>query len=94
MPGLAEPEVTPETEFTGALLKAIREARGIDLRSVAARTKISPAHLRAIEDEDFRALPAAVYTRGFVVEVAKYLRLYVEQVVRTFLRRYRKATDT
>ena len=94
LPGLTEPEVHPDTEFSGALLKAIREARGIELRGVAARTKISLQHLRALEDEDFRALPPAVYTRGFVVEVAKYLRLDVEQVARTFLRRYRKATET
>lgn len=94
LPGLTEPEVGPDTEFTGPLLRAIREARGIELRSVAARTKISPLHLRAIEEEDFRALPAHVYTRGFVVEVAKYLRLDVEQVTRTYLRRYRKATET
>jgi flagellar biosynthesis protein FlhG len=94
LPGLAEPELSPDTEYTGALLKAVREARGVELRGVAARTKISLQYLRAIEDEDFRALPAAVYTRGFVVEVAKYLRLDVEQVVRTYLRRYRKATET
>lgn len=94
LPGLTEPELTPDTEFTGALLRAIREARGVELRGVASRTKISQHYLRAIEDEDFRALPAAVYTRGFVVEVAKYLHLDVEQVARTYLRRYRKATET
>jgi flagellar biosynthesis protein FlhG len=87
------PELTPETEFTGPLLREVREARGAELKDVSARTKVSLAYLRAIEAEDFAALPAAVYARGFVAEYAKFLRLDVEQVVRTWLRRYRKATE-
>lgn len=87
------PEITPETEFTGDLLRAVREAKGIDLRDVSARTKISLANLRAIEAEDFEALPPLVYLRGFVGELAKYLRLDVEQVTRTYLRRYRRAME-
>jgi flagellar biosynthesis protein FlhG len=87
------PDLTPDTEVTGALLRSVREARGVDLRDVAARTKISLQYLRAIEDDHFAALPPAVYTRGFVVEYAKYLKLDVDQVVRTWFRRYRKSTD-
>ncbi len=91
MPDPALPELTAETEFSGALLRALREARGVRLDDIAARTKIAPAVLRALEDEEFAALPQAVYARGFVTEVAKYLKLDVEQVVRTYMHRYRKA---
>jgi flagellar biosynthesis protein FlhG len=87
------PEITPETEFSGDLLRAIREARGADLKDVAARTKISVANLRALEAEDYGALPAMVYLRGFVAEFARFLRLDVEQVTRTYLRRYRRAME-
>ncbi len=87
------PAISPDTEFSGATLRAVREARGADLRDVAARTKISIPYLRAIEDDDFAALPASVYTRGFVVEYAKFLRLDVDQVVRTWFRRYRKSSE-
>ena len=34
-------------------------------------------------------MPAAVYVRGFVTEVAKCLRLDPEQVSQSYLRRYR-----
>jgi flagellar biosynthesis protein FlhG len=84
------PVLTPDTDYTGPLLRAVREARGIDLRDVAARTRISPVYLRAIEEEDFNTLPATVYTRGFVTEVAKLLRLDPELVVRSYLRRMRR----
>ena len=54
------------------------------------RTKISPVYLEAIEADDYGALPALVYVRGFVTEVAKYLKLDVMQVTRTYLKRYRE----
>jgi flagellar biosynthesis protein FlhG len=84
------PVLTPDTDYTGPLLRAVREARGIELRDVAARTRISPVYLRAIEEEDYNILPATVYTRGFVIEVAKLLRLDPELVVRSYLKRMRR----
>jgi flagellar biosynthesis protein FlhG len=83
-------EINAETEFTGQLLSKVREAQGIEIEEIAEHTKISSAHLRAIEAEDFRSLPALVYTRGFVQQVAKYLRLDQAQVSRTYLRRMRQ----
>ncbi len=83
-------ELRPDTEFSGAMLRRIRQSRGVDLREIIARTKISHVHLRAIEEEDFPALPALVYTRGFVAELAKYLRLDPSVVSKSYIRRYRR----
>jgi flagellar biosynthesis protein FlhG len=82
-------EINSETEFTGALLRKVRESQGIDIEEIAQHTKISAAHLNAIESEDFASLPALVYTRGFVQQVAKYLKLDPAQVTKTYLRRLR-----
>jgi flagellar biosynthesis protein FlhG len=90
---IAEPPVTPDTEFTGGLLRAIREARGIDLLEIAQRTKVGLGHLRHIEDDRYDQLPAVVYTRGFLVGYARCLRLDVDQVTRTYLSRYHRARD-
>ena len=68
-------EIGPETEFTGALLRKVRESQGLELAEISAKTKIARAHLQAIEDERFDDLPALVYMRGFLVELAKLLRL-------------------
>ncbi len=84
-------EITPETEFTGDLLRKVRESQGVELDDIAMRTKISGAHLDAIEDENFNVLPAIVYTRGFVREIAKHLNLDPAQVTKTYLRRMRRA---
>jgi len=83
-------EIGPDTEFTGALLRKVRESQGIELNEISSRTKISKAHLVALEEETYEHLPAIVYVRGFVTEVAKYLRLDPAQVQRTYLRRMRE----
>jgi len=85
-----EPAISPETEFTGEILRRLREARGIDLVEISQRTKVGIGHLRSIEDENWKAMPATVYLRGFLVEYARFMRLDVPQVTRTYLARYAK----
>jgi flagellar biosynthesis protein FlhG len=84
-------EIGPDTEFTGALLRKVRQSQGIELKEISERTKIAKSHLVAIEEEQFDALPAVVYVRGFVNEIAKYLKLDPPQVQRTYLRRLRES---
>jgi flagellar biosynthesis protein FlhG len=83
-------ELKAETLFTGPLLRKIRESQGVELADIAQRTKISATYLAAIEEERFAELPAFVYLRGFVSEVAKFLKLDALQVSRTYLKRYRE----
>jgi flagellar biosynthesis protein FlhG len=82
-------EINPNTQFCGALLAKVRESQGIELDEIATRTKISVGYLKALENDDFAALPALVYTRGFLQQIAKLLGLDSAQVTRTYLRRVR-----
>jgi flagellar biosynthesis protein FlhG len=84
-------DIHPETEFTGELLRRIREANGVELAEVSARTKITLTHLSALEAERYDELPAEVYVRGFVQLIARQLKLDPAQVVRTYVRRMRDA---
>jgi flagellar biosynthesis protein FlhG len=86
-------EIHSETIYTGALLKKVRESQGVEVTEIAQRTKISSAQLRAIEDEDWKELPAHVYVQGFVTEVAKFLKLDATQVARTYMRRMRENVE-
>jgi flagellar biosynthesis protein FlhG len=83
------PNITPDTDFSGGLLRAVRESQGTSLEQISERTKVGTSYLRCIEEEDFDRLPAAVYVRGFVTEFAKCLRLDPEQVSQSYIRRYR-----
>jgi flagellar biosynthesis protein FlhG len=85
------PEITPRTEFSGPLLRQIREAVGVELREIAERSKIGMAYLQALEAEVFPKLPAPVYVRGFLAEYARALGLDPERVKQTYLERYRAA---
>jgi flagellar biosynthesis protein FlhG len=84
-------DIQPETEFTGELLRRIREANAIEIAEISARTKITIAHLTALEAERYDELPAEVYVRGFVQLLARQLKLDPAQVVRTYIRRMRDA---
>ena len=85
------PELGPRTEFSGPLLRQIREAVGVELREIAERSKIGMQYLSAMEGEVFAKLPAAVYVRGFLGEYARALGLDAERVKQTYLERYRVA---
>lgn len=85
------PEISAGTEFSGPLLRQIREAVGVELREIAERSKIGMAYLSALEGESFHKLPAAVYVRGFLAEYARALGLDGERVKQTYLARFRAA---
>ena len=85
------PEISSGTEFSGPLLRQIREAVGVELREIAERSKIGMAYLSALEGESFHKLPAAVYVRGFLAEYARALGLDGERVKQTYLARFRAA---
>jgi cytoskeleton protein RodZ len=59
----------------GSTLREARKRRKIELSEVEAATKIRAGFLRAIEDENWEALPGDAYARGFVRTYAGFLGL-------------------
>lgn len=72
----------------GARLRAAREKRGIPLREIADRTRISVMALEALERSDIKRLPGGIYTRAFLRAYAKELELDPEQTVTDFLAQF------
>jgi cytoskeletal protein RodZ len=70
----------------GQRLYAARERKNVELRRAERDTKIRARHLAALERGDWRALPGAVYTKGFLRNYAEYLGLDPEEVVRDWRR--------
>lgn len=50
----------------GASLRELRVRQGVSLEEVARATRINPRYLEALEADDFAALPAPAFTRGFI----------------------------
>lgn len=89
------PAVPPEpAEFTGAVLRQMRESLGLSIAEVAERTRIRPRQLESIEEEAFAALPERVFVRGFVMAVARELRLDPERVWASYGKRWEAAAGT
>ena len=88
-PDTPEVVIDANAEITGAFLKKVREIRGLELHDISQRTKISERYLRALEEEQFTEMPAAVYVRGYVTEYARALRLDPQRAAESYLARYR-----
>ena len=67
-------------------LAAARERKGVDLVRAERETKIRVRYLSALERGDYRDLPGAVYTKGFLRNYAIYLGLDPEDVLRQWRR--------
>ena len=67
--------MTDELHKLGAVLRAARESRGVDLARVERDTKIRTRYLSALESGEYRELPGPVYTKGFLRNYAHYLGL-------------------
>jgi flagellar biosynthesis protein FlhG len=59
----------------GAFLRHHRLVSGLTLEQVSVETKVRPYVLAAIEKEEWDKLPAEVFVRGFVLQVARLLHL-------------------
>ena len=62
----------------GETLRQARLDRGVSLADAERETHIRRRYLEALEAEDYGALPAQVYTRGFIRTYARYLGLDAE----------------
>lgn len=80
-----EAEIEQATDFTGELLRRIREYKGVDIPRLSDMTKVSKTYLRHIEDEEVDKLPALVYVRGFVYQYAKCLKLNPDLVATSYI---------
>jgi cytoskeletal protein RodZ len=65
----------------GEVLRAAREAKGTDLTRVERETKIRERYLSALERGEYRELPGAVYTKGFLRNYGAYLGLDPEYLI-------------
>lgn len=72
----------------GATLRTAREAQGISLKDIAARTRITARHVEALEAGNYDSLPGRPYALGFARSYAKAVGLdeaAIAQAVRTEL---------
>ena len=76
--------MTDQVHRLGEVLRAAREAKGVDLQRVERETKIRERYLSALERGEYRELPGSVYTKGFLRNYGAYLGLDPEYLIDLF----------
>ena len=71
-------------EGLGKKLQEARLARGLTLDEAGRMTKIRPAQLREIENEDFSQFPSLTYAKGFLLIYGKFLDVDVSPYLEAF----------
>lgn len=87
-------QTTDSLHGFGAVLKASREEQGISLGDMEARSRLSVAQLKALEEEDMSHLPEPVYVRAFIRSVAQVLRIDPTPLLADYSNRYGGAKQT
>lgn len=85
-----EQEIENTTHYTGEFLQKIRDYKKVTVERMAEMTKISKTYIRNIEGDEFSKLPADVYTRGFVYQYAKCLKLNSDLVATSYIQHLRE----
>lgn len=80
-----EKDIENCSSFTGDFLKSIREYKNVSIERMSDLTKVSKTHLKNLEGDEIGKLPADVYTRGFVFQYAKCLKLNPDLVAKSYM---------
>ncbi len=85
-----EKEISDNHNWTGPFLRKIREYKGISIEKLSEIIKVNPYYIKAIELEDSGNLPAAVFVRGYVSQIAKELGLVPKLVADSYMNNFKK----
>lgn len=93
----AQDDISPVSafiaEFTGPVIRVLREQRKLTIKNIADMTKLGSRFIEFIEEENYQKLPARPYLRGFLVLYARALGYEPERVVNDYLKRYDAAME-
>lgn len=84
-----EVEIKNQTHWNGEFLKKVREYKNVQLDQLSAVTKISSYYLKSLEEMNPQGLPAVVFVRGYVIQVAKALGLDEKTVADSYMKTFK-----
>jgi DnaJ-class molecular chaperone len=86
-----EKQITTQTVWSGDFLKKVREYKNMTVVQMSHRTKINQYYISAIEEMNPKSLPAIVFVRGYVLQIAKELHLPEKLVADSYMSQYKLA---
>ncbi len=85
-----EAEIKSRTDWDGEFLKKVREYKAVSLERMSEVTKIGSFYINAIESMEPQNLPAVVFVRGYVGQIAKTLGLNEKTVCDSYMKNFRQ----
>ncbi len=86
-----EAEIKAQENWTGEFIKKVREYKGITVERMSEITKINAWYVKAIEKTEPDNLPAVVFVRGYVVQIARALGVDDKKVADSYMKTFKKA---
>lgn len=84
-----EREINAINECDGLFLQKIRLYKGVTLDQMSDEIRVIKSTLVALEANDLDALPVAVFTRGFVMQMARVLGLDERRIADAYMKYFR-----
>ena len=81
-----EKQIAEMQECDGPFLKKIREYKGVSIAQMSEEIRVIKSTLIALEANDLDPLPVAVFTRGFVVQMARVLGLDEKKISDAYMK--------
>ena len=78
----------------GQYLREVRESKGLSIDEASRETNIAKRYIEALENEEYDAMPANMYTPGFLSAYADVLELDKDTVIAMYNRAISKEQDT
>lgn len=88
-----EKEIKNQTQWTGEFLKKVCDYKKVTIEMLSEKTKINPWYLKALETMDGNNLPAPVFVRGYIIQVARFLNLDDKAVADSYMKIYKKSIE-
>lgn len=86
-----EKEIADCDNWNGDMLKKVREYKNVTLERLSEIIKVNSYYIKAIEAMTPNNLPAPVFVRGYVIQMAKELGLDNKLVADSYMKNYSKA---
>jgi DnaJ-class molecular chaperone len=85
-----EKMIAAQQDWSGELIKKVREYKNISLEKMSLVTKVNTYYIVAVEEMNPASLPATVFVRGYVVQLAKELGLNEKTVADSYMKLYKE----
>jgi hypothetical protein len=86
-----EDEIQNLPQANGEFLKRIRVYKKISVDQICDETRINKPYYVAVEADDYRSLPAPVFVRGYIIQIARILGLNDKKAAELYMQNMKKA---